>query len=181
MPSGPNTIMARGGAAPGGGPPARNPFDSAVMPARSLFDRIQDGPDMGRQRESERNGSRYRSRSRSPGMARRTNVRKPPPEGVDRYVPGEGRSSSRRERSRSPPPRARGRGARGGVARGGGPRDGTGRERNGRPRKTQEELDAEMDNYWGSKQEGGGGGEKAANATSEAPRVDEAGDVDMIT
>lgn len=88
-----------------------------------------------------------RGRSRSPGAPRRTDTTKPPPEGVDRYVPG----ANRRERSRSP---GRGRdGGRGGGRRGatrregeeGGRRDergGGGRERvaNGRQQKTQEEL-----------------------------------------
>ena len=89
-------------------------------------------------------------------------------------MPGEAGLSSgggRRERSRSP--RLRGRGGRGGARSA--PREG--RERNGRPRKTQEELDAEMDNYWGSKGEGADGAAGGAGG----PETDAAGDVDMIT
>ena len=61
------------------------------------------------------------------------------------------------------------------------PRDGN-RERergprmvNGRPRKTQEELDKEMEDYWGGKQEEGNG-EAAPPAA-----VVEDDDIDMIT
>lgn len=107
--------------------PRRNPFDTAYMPGRSLADRITvpDG----------------RSRSLSPNNGR----------GIDRYVPG--------NRSRSPPPRRRG-----GAAAVGGRRPGARREaretnarsgerrgregREGRPRKTAEELDAEMADYF---------------------------------
>ena len=56
---------------------------------------------------------------------------------------------------------------------------------NGRPRKTQEELDQEMEDYWGSKAEengsavngdaNGGGKEQAS-----APAVVEDDDIDMI-
>ncbi|CAJ2513876.1 Uu.00g019950.m01.CDS01 [Anthostomella pinea] len=100
--------------------PRRNPFDNAYMPGR-LADRIT------------------RPRSLSPGDRR-----------VDRYVPGGGGS-----RSRSPLPQRRGGrrpGARrengGGENRGGG-RGRDGRGRDGRPKKTQEELDAEMADYFG--------------------------------
>lgn len=55
---------------------------------------------------------------------------------------------------------------------------------NGRPRKTQEELDREMEDYWGSKTEdneavnGDANGEKKEE--SAAPAVVEDDDVDMI-
>ncbi|MCJ1290381.1 hypothetical protein MMC34_001917 [Xylographa carneopallida] len=141
---------------PSGGPrgvrdgAVRNPFDSAVKPGRSLFDRIEE-PQDGRARE--------RERSRSPGAPRRTDTRKPPPEGVDRYVPdGDG---GRLSRSRSPiRPRGRydsdrrngDRDTRGGGGRGRGGRSDGGRSMvNGKPRMTQEELDRDMDAYWGSK------------------------------
>ncbi|KAL8977991.1 MAG: hypothetical protein Q9177_006517, partial [Variospora cf. flavescens] len=58
--------------------PIRNPFDTVERPSRSLFDRIDD-PRFGNASRS-RGG---RSRSRSPGMPRRSDVTKPPPEGVD--------------------------------------------------------------------------------------------------
>lgn len=48
---------------------------------------------------------------------------------------------------------------------------------NGRPRKTQEELDKEMEDYWGGKQEEGSGGA----ASGAAPAVVEDDDVEMIT
>ena len=161
---------------PSGGPrgiregAVRNPFDSAIKPGRSLFDRIEE-PRGGRVRE--------RERSRSPGAPRRTDTRKPPPEGVDRYVPeGDG---GRLSRSRSPiRPRGRNdsdrrngeRDTRGGGGRGRGGRGDGGRSiTNGKPRMTQEELDRDMsvstphfvrprislliclsrDAYWGSK------------------------------
>lgn len=118
--------------------PRRNPFDTAVQPSRSLFERVRDG-----KRAEGSNGARAgaRGRSRSP---RRSDTTKPVPDNIDRYVPG--------DRSRSPPPRRR----RGGGAGGGGERrDG---RRNGDdartshktgegarlPRKTQEQLDKEM-------------------------------------
>ncbi|KAG9528898.1 RNA-binding domain-containing protein, partial [Aureobasidium melanogenum] len=118
--------------------PARNPFDNVEKPSRSLFERIDS------------------RRSASPNSRN-----------VDRYVPPGGRGP----RSRSP--RRDGRGApretgrRPGARRENTDRRGGGRERGdrrgpgpkkendgrpmvqGRPRKTAEELDAEMDDYWG--------------------------------
>ena len=153
----------------------RNPFDTAVKPGRSLFDRIE---------EPRRGG---RSRSRSPGAPRRSNVSKPPPVGVDRYVPGDRDDGRRRRRSRtrSPPPRRRRSPLRGG--RGGGPR----RDRDtdghmlvgGRPRKTQEELDKEMDDYWGSKANGAAVADeepKAVGASAPAPVMVEDEDEDFF-
>ena len=153
LPSGPLNDGQRGGRGGGGGPPAsRNPFDSAIKPGRSLFDRIEDPQ------------SRDRDRSRSPGASssRRTNTMRPPPEGVDRYVPSSSRG--RRSRTRSPRRSPIGRGRRGGNGgRGRGDRDrdrdhdrrahGGGSEQtvNGRPRKTRDELDQEMEDYWGTR------------------------------
>ncbi|KAI2607564.1 RNA-binding domain-containing protein [Hypoxylon fragiforme] len=138
--------------------PKRNPFDTAHMPGRSLAERIT------------------RPRSLSPRRSDRDR-------GVDRYVPGRG------SRSRSPLPRRRGAGGGGGGGGGynssggggrgrrpGARREGAsapnGRERSGREgraKKTQEELDAEMADYFNP-----GGNETAAPA---APAGD---DVDMI-
>ncbi|KXX73973.1 THO complex subunit 4A [Madurella mycetomatis] len=113
--------------------PRRNPFDSAVVPGRPLAERITvpDG----------------RSRSLSP---RRESDEEAARRGVDRYRPGGGKGS----RSRSPLPGRR----RDGGRRPGARRDGAGGRRgdrgertarDGRPRKTQEELDAEMEDYFG--------------------------------
>ncbi len=55
---------------------------------------------------------------------------------------------------------------------------------NGRPRKTQDELDREMEDYWGSKAEGNGGvnGHGSVEKTEEAvaPAVAGDDDIDMI-
>lgn len=152
-----------------------NPFDRVENP-RSLFERVE-AP----------KGRAPRSRSASPeddrshvgrtrggtgrdsaARDRRSDVSKPPPDGIDRYVPGQGgssRSSSRRgygggrEGGGRRPGERRERGG-GGERSGGmeGRRDHLGgggsgggpRKVNGRPRKTQEELDAEMEDYWGN-------------------------------
>jgi len=137
---------------PSGG--RRNPFDSAVAPARSLADRITVAP----------------GRSRSMSPVRHSDVSGPIPANVDRYVPGQGR------RSRSPMPRRREGGRRPGARRGerggrGGRGDrgdrGEGLAKDGRPKKTQEELDAEMEDYW----KGNGDGATATAAQD---------DIDMI-
>ncbi|KAK6227046.1 RNA binding protein [Colletotrichum tabaci] len=169
---------------PGGpGPRSRNPFDSAVMPGRPLAERI-----------SVPGG---RSRSMSPG--RKYDVDEAASRGIDRYVPGN-RSGNR---SRSPIPRRRGGG--GGGRRPGGRREGGGRDsgrdggrdggrdqegarggrsgREGRTRKTQEELDAEMADYFGGGNAGEtapqpNGGATAAAATPAVPATND--DIDMI-
>ncbi|KAH0538702.1 hypothetical protein FGG08_004719 [Glutinoglossum americanum] len=138
----------------------RNPFDTAQKPSRSLFDRISDPA--------------TRSRSLSPDrnpFIRHSDVSKPPPGHIDRYIPG--------QRTRSPFPARRGGGT--GGRRPGSRRDekekGSGRlGKDGRPRKTQEELDAEMEDYFGGKDEGEGiaeTGNSIGTATAD-------GDVDMV-
>jgi THO complex subunit 4 len=143
-----------------------NPFDRIENP-RSLFDRVEapKGRRAPRERsaspddhddydhDDDRNDSRRRRSRRGPPTVRdrRSDVTKPPPDNIDRYVPGlsDERSSSRR------------RGGRENGRRPGERREGDGRSRsdrgengvrmvNGRPRKTQEELDAEMEDYWGN-------------------------------
>ncbi|KAF2139091.1 uncharacterized protein K452DRAFT_290189 [Aplosporella prunicola CBS 121167] len=124
-------------------PAARNPFDSVQRPSRSLFDRIE--------------GSR--DRSLSPGReGRRSNVNRPAPANIDRYVPGEDGG-----RRRSPPRRGRDGGRRPGERRGGrgggrgGRAEDSGRQVvQGRPRKTAEELDAEMEDYFGQNRDESG-------------------------
>ncbi|KAK4697936.1 THO complex subunit 4, partial [Lecanoromycetidae sp. Uapishka_2] len=169
LPTAPSVDLIRGR---GGAP--RNPFDTAVKPSRSLFERIEDPS--GR--------SLVRSRSRSPGASRRSNVSKPPPEGVDRYVPSTGgrrrRSRTRSPRRRSPTGRARspirGRGARSRAEE----REGGHKLVNGRPRKTQEELDREMEDYWGNKGNSNGAASGGQDAEAPVGAVVEDDDIDMI-
>ncbi|KAI5791842.1 hypothetical protein EDC01DRAFT_96208 [Geopyxis carbonaria] len=117
---------------------------SEPAPSRSLFDRIA---------SPERTERRDRDSRRDP-------TRKATPPGIDRYVPPERRrqrDSGERERERRPGPS---RGDRGDRERGGG-RRGQGRAGNAagnaggsnRPKKTVEELDAEMNDYFGGAQE----------------------------
>ncbi|TID23374.1 Carboxypeptidase Y A [Venturia nashicola] len=157
-------------------PSARNPFDTAERPTRSLFDRIE-------------RPSGTRARSESPDRSRRrvdnrrSDVSKPAPENIDRYVPGGGRSELHNDSRRRSP--RRGEGRRGDRA---GRRPGERRRRSpakdeaghvivqGRPRKTQEELDAEMADYWNKQEaENGNGAPSNGGLTIEAD-----GDVDMI-
>lgn len=130
---------------------SRNPFDTAIMPGRPLADRI----------------SAPGGRARSTSPRRRREDEDAARKGIDRYVPG--------GRSRSPMPRRGGRGgggrrpgARREVGRDSGREGGngeSGRSGRGNPRgkKTQEELDAEMADYFG-----GGGGSEAASAVAAA-------------
>ncbi|KAI0840687.1 RNA-binding domain-containing protein [Hypoxylon sp. FL0890] len=125
--------------------PRRNPFDTAHMPGRSLAERITRPRSLSPRRNSDRNR-------------------------VDSYVPG------RVTRSRSPLRRRGGRrpGAR--RERGAGTpneRERTGRD--GRPKKTQEELDAEMADYFNAG--GSNGAAPAADASTAAQVADE---MDMI-
>ncbi|KAL7818108.1 hypothetical protein V8C44DRAFT_320151 [Trichoderma aethiopicum] len=161
------------------GGPSRNPFDTAVMPGKPLSERI----------------SAPGGRSRSLSPHRRYDEEDAARRGIDRYVPGG-------SRSRSPmPPRRGGRrpgarregggrdqdGARGG--RGGGGGDGRAARTNvPRSKKTQEELDAEMEDYFNAN---GGASEPAAEAAAgaaaepaapngEAAAPANADDIDMI-
>lgn len=137
-----------------------NPFDRVENP-RSLFDRVEvpkskqrrarsASPDDGRGYGARRSGGGRDPTSRD----RRGDISKHAPNGIDRYVPGRdhGRSTSRRghggvEGRRRPGERRE----RGGERAGRDGRDSEGhRLVNGRPRKTQEELDAEMEDYWGN-------------------------------
>ncbi|KAK5990346.1 THO complex subunit 4A [Cladobotryum mycophilum] len=164
------------------GGPSRNPFDTAVMPGRPLAERIS-APGGGR------------SRSLSP--PRRYDADDAARKGIDRYVPGSG------SRSRSPmPPRRGGAGGRRPGARreavgskdqeavgtrgGRGGRGARGDRSTPRPKKTQEELDAEMEDYFSGN--AAAPAEAAAdsaaapapteNATAAAPALID--DVDMI-
>ncbi|KAL4888792.1 hypothetical protein BDV59DRAFT_134333 [Aspergillus ambiguus] len=164
----------------GGGRRDRNPFDNVERSRGSLFDRVErprnarslspgggggsDGEGSGRRR---RGGGR-RAGGGGGGRYRRSDVSKPPPDHIDRYVPGQ----------RSPGPRANGRRQGGGDGR---------RTVNGRPRKTQEELDAEMDDYWGGAANAGAGSADQATVPEEPQQVAPAStaaagddDIDMI-
>ncbi|KAJ9129535.1 RNA-binding domain-containing protein [Coniochaeta hoffmannii] len=155
---------------PSGPPPRRNPFDSAVVPGRSLADRITVPAN--------------RSRSLSPGRAYDDGGSRRKDD-VDSYRPSGSRSPrprGRREGGRRPGGRGegRGRGGRGGERggdRGGERGERTGRD--GRPRKTQEELDAEMDSYFNAQQQANGAG--AGNGVGAAnDNAGNAEDIDMI-
>ena len=116
-------------------------------------------------RQNSRRDNRREPRG-EPRGDRRSNVARPPPENIDRYVPGQnGRSSSRRDgrrpgerRERKPEERTKGQ---------------------PRPKKTQEELDAEMEDYWNNNSGGQGNDSNAAKPgnASTAVGVD---DIDMI-
>ena len=143
----------------------------ANQPAgRSLFERIENP--MSAPRARSRSPDRRR-RSRSPDRRqrqdagqdreRRGNMNNPPPKNIDRYVPGSGGGGGGggggRERGprRGSPRRQGGPGRGGGESRRGGDRrqarDNEGHQMvGGRPRKTADELDAEMDDYFKNNQ-----------------------------
>ena len=176
--------------APSRGGRRDNPFDKAEPPQRSLFDRVAPprgrsaSPGAGVGDEYSRQNSRRGGPRRGP-PPRRSDVSKPAPENIDRYVPGQRNYSPRRG------PREPGR-------RPGQMRENVRRDRDegghklvgGRPRKTQEELDQEMDDYWGT----AGGGESTGGNNNAVPAerttkpetngvavADEGmGDIDMI-
>ncbi|KAF8248153.1 RNA-binding domain-containing protein [Wilcoxina mikolae CBS 423.85] len=156
---------------------SRNTTGAPIHPIqsrpRSLFDRIAspdvDGPVRERRRSAD---------------DRRDPTRKPTPPGIDRYVPPERRRERDRERTQPGPRPAAGRenGGRGRRGGAGGRGDGAGRAAGGgsvRPKKTVEELDAEMNDYFGNAEQT----EQVDNApqtatTAAAPAADE--DEDMI-
>lgn len=141
-----------------------NPFDRVENP-RSLFDRIETPSGRGRRRSESpmedidrdysRNSSRRAPRG-APRGDRRSDTTKPPPENIDRYIPGQSGRGARRG---------------GGERRERPPRDGA--RAGARPRKTAEELDAEMDDYWG-------GNNAEPNHTAQKPTAAADDDIDMI-
>ena len=155
-------------------------FDRVERPSRSLFDRIEGGPDS-RDDSREHEGRRRRNRSESPRG-------RPAPEFVDRYVPGGRRSRSPIKRRGTPREPGRRPGVRREeISRSGrrGRMDDEGRPMvGGRPRKTAEELDAEMENYWGGKPAEEKGANELVSATngnnSAAAAPQPADDIDMI-
>ncbi|KAL2022817.1 hypothetical protein VTK56DRAFT_4633 [Thermocarpiscus australiensis] len=152
--------------------PRRNPFETAVKPGRPLAERITVPPG--------------RSRSLSPHRQSDDEAAR---RGVDRYRPGGGGRKGG-SRSRSPlPGRRRDGGRRPGARRegggGGGRRGGRGGERagrDGRPKKTQEELDAEMEDYFtgGATQQGDAAPAETANGAGVGMQQDASEDVDMV-
>lgn len=148
----------------------RNPFDTAERPKGTLFERSERprGRDT-RSLSPEEDGHKAgRNRGGRDG-ARRT----------DRYVPSGG-SPRRRNDGRSGGRRP-GEATRGARERNGGARQGPGA--NERPKKTREELNQEMQDYFGGPSEPAhvvNGGEQSSAETSApaATNVDE--DIDMI-
>lgn len=167
----------------GGGKRDRNPFENVEKPRGSLFDRVQrprDSRSLSPESPSDSpDGGGRRRRGRRAGPVRRSDVSKPAPDHIDRYVPGQQRSPVRRN---------------GDGRRRGGPRrddrnrnDGGGNRANGRPRKTQEELDQEMEDYWGGSANAGAGAADQATVPDEPQQIAPAStaaagddDVDMI-
>ncbi|KAI6779600.1 uncharacterized protein J7T54_008218 [Emericellopsis cladophorae] len=146
----------------GRGDRSRNPFDSAVMPGRPLSERIS-AP------------GRARSHSPSGRYSQEDAARK----GIDRYIPG--------GRSRTPPPARRRGGAntgrRPGARRERGPQDDTRGGRSApRGKRTQEELDADMADYFGGGEPApeANGNAAEAPAAAPAPAAAATDDIDMI-
>ncbi|KAK4111811.1 RNA-binding domain-containing protein [Canariomyces notabilis] len=168
---------------PGGA--RRNPFETAVLPGRPLAERIT-VPDSLRRRSRSPRGS---DDDEDAAAARRGG-------GGDRYRPAGGRDSRsplpgrRREGGRRPGARREGGG--GGGGNGGGRRGERGERtgRDGRPKKTQEELDAEMEDYFGGGGNGGNAQQQAgsgpaavaggANGVQQQPQQGAEDDIDMI-
>ncbi|KAF3164548.1 hypothetical protein TWF788_001149 [Orbilia oligospora] len=133
----------RGGGVQGGGE------------GRSLFERVSGTQDAEMDDNSGRSSTQRRGGPPRNVQEMRQNAKEL---GIDRYIPGERNGS----RDRRQPPRRGGMGGErerrrdgdGRGGRGGGDRGGDrGGERTGgmnRPKKTAEELDAEMNDYWGS-------------------------------
>ncbi|KAI1626760.1 hypothetical protein EDD37DRAFT_228329 [Exophiala viscosa] len=154
-----------------------NPFDRVENP-KTLFDRIEAPGGRSRRRSEspmedvEADRDARRAPRRGAARDRRSDVRGPAPENVDRYVPGQGASRSSSQRG----------GRRPGERRERAPRaDPDGHKLvGGRPRKTAEELDAEMDNYWTSA--GNGQAENGADIKPVAQEAPAQGgdDIDMI-
>ncbi|KAK6542673.1 hypothetical protein TWF694_006617 [Orbilia ellipsospora] len=131
-----------------GGPSGRGGRGNASNEGRSLFERVSGGPPQ--DAETDEAGRRDNRRQPRNVTEMRQNAREL---GIDRYIPGE-RNGSRDRR----PPRRGGLGGererhRGGRGGGRGGRRNDGEEKTGptnRPKKTAEELDAEMNDYWGA-------------------------------
>lgn len=138
----------------------------------SLFDRVERPRDARSLSPGGEDGERRPAR----GRGRRTDTTKPAPDHIDRYVPGQGRSPTRRNGGR--------RGGRDNRPRN--TENGT-RRSTARPRKTQEELDQEMEDYWGGNTGGDAEKQPAQDQAPVAAAADPApapaagdDDIDMI-
>ncbi|KAG5304989.1 RNA binding domain-containing protein [Histoplasma capsulatum G186AR] len=157
----------------------RNPFDFVEKPKGSLFDRTEKPRTRNsRSLSPEASESADVTTGRGGGRFRRSDVSKPPPDHIDRYVPGQ-----RSPRRRGDGGRRRRGDARGSQERNGNAAESGRREGNRRPKKTQEELDQEMEDYWGTTAapNGNGSGTAAITSSSAAPAsaaLDD--DIDMI-
>ncbi|RMD40448.1 hypothetical protein DV735_g4706, partial [Chaetothyriales sp. CBS 134920] len=161
-----------------------NPFDKVENP-RSLLDRVEAPAGRNRRRSESptEDADHAREYKRAPRRAtrsreRRSDVTKPAPENIDRYIPGEGGSRGSTQRGGRRPGERREKSSRGGRDPNRPPMVG------GRPRKTQEELDAEMDDYWGASggnntADDGTNNDQAVPQTAKATHVAD-DDVDMI-
>ncbi|TGZ77841.1 hypothetical protein EX30DRAFT_398246 [Ascodesmis nigricans] len=147
------TLVSRGGRAP----QSSSTTTAGPDGARSLFDRI---------------------RTASPSdtdRSKRDPTRKPTPPGIDRYVPPERRRNApARERDDGRrPPRSNSAPGRSGRQ----PRSGNGVSTGNRPRKTIEELDAEMNDYFGAANEEQQPAPAVAPVQEPVHQVDEDGDI----
>ncbi|ODH13467.1 hypothetical protein ACO22_07227 [Paracoccidioides brasiliensis] len=163
-------------------PTGRNPFDFAEKPKGSLFDRTEkprarDIRSVSPEESEELDGTTGRG-----GRTRRSDVSKPPPEHIDRYIPGQRSPRRRGDGGRSRGSRRPGE-FRDSQERNGSPAGGLGRQgENRRPRKTHEELDQEMDDYWkatSAQPNNANGNVTGAVAAEPAPPAMD-NDIDMI-
>ncbi|BDD59523.1 hypothetical protein MAP00_004723 [Monascus purpureus] len=149
----------------------RNPFDNVEKPKGSLFDRIERPRDRDSRSLSPGSDDPNGRRRRGQRGGRRSDVSKPAPEHIDRYTPGQ-RSPARRGRRQGERRDRRNRATDGHPTV------------NGRPRKTQEELDQEMDDYWGNTNIGAETAAAAKQVAGDEPPATTAAagddDVDMI-
>lgn len=141
--------------------------DKAEHPKASLFARVERPGRDSRSLSPGTDNDNADIPRRRRGRGRRSDVSKNAPEHIDRYVPGQ-RSPARRN---------------GGDRRTGRrTADPSGRRMvNGRPRKTQNELDQEMEDYWGGTTADNQPvqNEPQQNAPASAPAVGD-DDIDMI-
>lgn len=166
----------------------RNPFDNVEKPKGSLFDRVERPHGRGSRSlspEGETELSDEPANGNRGGRhngARRSDVTKPPPEHIDRYVPGQRsprrRNDGGRSRGRRPGERGDARGRTDSAARGR-------QAANGKPKKTQEELDQEMDDYFATTNAANGNADNGnfAPPTDNAPALAPVAgddDIDMI-